>query len=228
MDMDVTVKAVQILAFITGMETTWLTQSRDTTDRGVQGVRGVVGPGHGTAEPGVRYRLDVVAADVADVVRFAGGWLFDRTMAGWDVTVLLADHADERPLQILGAQILDLEYALATVGHRPPPQTLAAAADLFDCDSRVRQGVLQALDQGATEVTLWGQTWPVELDSQRRPRRAPAQRRGSGVQGAGTRGSRVTPPSIAADRDVPQPGDGRPLGGGRSRSRRLTDDPAAR
>jgi hypothetical protein len=113
----------------------------------------------------VRYRLDVVAADVADVVRFAGGWLFDRSMAGWDVTVLVADHPDERPLQILGVRVLDLEYALATVGHRPPPQTLAAAADLFDCDSRVRQGVLQALDQGATEVTLWGQTWPVELDS---------------------------------------------------------------
>jgi hypothetical protein len=112
----------------------------------------------------VRYRLDVVATDVPDVVRFAGGWLFDRAMAGWDVTVLVADHPDERPLQILGAQILDLEYALATVGHRPPPQTLAAAADLYDCDSRVRQGVLQALDQGATEVTLWGQTWPVELD----------------------------------------------------------------
>jgi hypothetical protein len=111
----------------------------------------------------VRYRLDVVAADVADVVRFAGGWLFDRAMAGWDVTVLVADHPDERPLQILGAQIVDLEYALA--GHRRPPQTLAAAADLFDCDSRVRQGVLQALDQGATEVTLWGQTWPAELDN---------------------------------------------------------------
>jgi hypothetical protein len=112
----------------------------------------------------VRYRLDIVAADVADVVRFAGGWLFDRAMAGWDVTVLVADHPDERPLQILGAQILDLEYALATVGHRPPPQTLAAAADLFNGDSRVRQGVLQALDQGATEVTLWGRTWPAELD----------------------------------------------------------------
>jgi hypothetical protein len=140
-------------------------QPFDTTDRGLQGVLGVIGPGHGSAEPGVRYRLVVVAADVADVVRFAGGWLFDRSMAGWDVTVLVADHPDERPLQILGARILDLEYALATVGHRPPPQTLAAAADLFDCDSRVRQGVLQALDQGATEVTLWGQTWPVELDS---------------------------------------------------------------
>ena len=113
----------------------------------------------------MRYRLDVVAADVADVVRFAGGWLFDRSMAGWDVTVLVAGQPDERPLQILGVRILDLEYALATAGHRPAPQTLAAAANLFDCDSRVRQGVLQALDQGATEVTLWGRTWPVELDS---------------------------------------------------------------
>src|SRR6201992_1572774 len=139
-------------------------QPFDTADRGLQGVLGVVGPGHGTAELGMRYRLDVVAADVADVVRFAGGWLFDRAMAGWDVTVLLADPRDDRPLQILGAQIVDLEYALATVGHRPPPQTRAAAADLFDCDSRVRDGVLQALEQGATEVTLWGQTWPAELD----------------------------------------------------------------
>jgi hypothetical protein len=112
----------------------------------------------------MRYRLDVVAPSVADVVRFAGGWLFDRAMAGWDVTVLVADHPDDRPLQILGAQTIDLEYALATVGQRPAPQTLAAAADLFGCDPRVRRGVLQALDQGATEVTLWGQTWPAELD----------------------------------------------------------------
>ena len=112
----------------------------------------------------MRYRLDVVAANVADVVRFAGGWLFDRAMAGWDVTVLIADDSDDRPLHILGLRVLDLDYAMETVGHRPPPQTLAAAADLFDGDPRVRQGVLQALDQGATEVTLWGQTWPAELD----------------------------------------------------------------
>lgn len=112
----------------------------------------------------MRYRLDVVAASVVDVVRFAGGWLFDRAMAGWDVTVLLADPADDRPLQILGAQTMDLEHALASVDTRPRPQALAAAADLFECDSQVRQGVLQALDHGVTEVTLWGQTWPAELD----------------------------------------------------------------
>jgi hypothetical protein len=117
----------------------------------------------------MRYRLDVVAASVVDVVRFAGGWLFDRAMAGWDVTVLVADpgdddRSDDRPLQILGAQALDLEYALATVGTRPNPQAVAVAADLFGCDERIRQGVLQALDQGVTEVTLWGETWPAELD----------------------------------------------------------------
>ena len=115
----------------------------------------------------MRYRLDVVAATVVDVVGFAGGWLFDRAMAGWDVTVLLTDlsgRPDCRPLQILGARVLDLDEALASVEIRPKPQALAAAADLFGCDSRVRQGVLQALDHGVTEVTLWGESWPAELD----------------------------------------------------------------
>ncbi|OBI74081.1 hypothetical protein [Mycobacterium asiaticum] len=112
----------------------------------------------------MRYRLDVVASSAVDVVRFAGGWLFDRSMAGWDVTVLLTDHPDDRPLHILGARTLDLESALASVGTRPRPQALAAAADLLGSDPRVRTGVLQALDHGVTEVTLWGRTWPAELD----------------------------------------------------------------
>jgi len=117
----------------------------------------------------MRYRLDVVAASVVDVVRSAGGWLFDRAMAGWDVTVLLpdhpVDHPEDRPLHILGVQTLDLGYALASVETRPRPQALAAAADLFGCDSRVRRGVLRALDHGVTEVTLWGESCPAELDS---------------------------------------------------------------
>lgn len=110
----------------------------------------------------------MVTASVVDVVKFAGGWLFDRAMAGWDVTVVIAAHngvhSDERPLHILGLQTLGLEEALAAVGTRPRPQALAAAADLLGCDPRVRRGVLQALAQGVTEVTLWGQTWPAELD----------------------------------------------------------------
>jgi hypothetical protein len=111
----------------------------------------------------MRYRLDVVGPSVAEVVMHAGGWLFDRVMAGWDVTVLVADHPDDRPLQILGAEPLDLETALTSMHNRPHPQTLAVATELFERDARVRQGVLAALERGLTEVTLWGDTCPTEL-----------------------------------------------------------------
>lgn len=113
----------------------------------------------------MRYRLDVVAATVLDVVKSAGGWMYDRAMAGWDVTVLICEHKDdERPLQILGVVTADLEDALQLWAHRPHPQTVAVAADLLDSDERVRNGVLGALDRGVTEVSLWGQHAPAELD----------------------------------------------------------------
>ncbi|GAB3236440.1 hypothetical protein [Mycolicibacterium hippocampi] len=113
----------------------------------------------------MRYRLDVVAPSVLDAVQFAGGWIYDRVMAGWDVTVLVGSDEDVRPLEILGAQTLDLEAVLESWEQRPHPQTVAVAADLFDRDDRVRRGVLGALEQGATEVTLWGAPLPAELDS---------------------------------------------------------------
>ena len=112
----------------------------------------------------MRYRLDVVAPTVLDAVKFAGGWVYDRVMAGWDVTVLVGDDEDVRPLEILGAEVRDLESVMASWEDRPHPQTVAVAADLFDRDARVRQGVLEALEQGATEVTLWGEGLPAELD----------------------------------------------------------------
>jgi hypothetical protein len=113
----------------------------------------------------MRYRLDVVARNVPEVVKFAGGWLVDRVMAGWDVTVLISGDDDVRPLQILGVDTADLETAMQLWEDRPHPQTVAVAADLFVSDARVREGVLGALDQGLTEVTLWGESWPAELDS---------------------------------------------------------------
>lgn len=115
----------------------------------------------------MRYRLDVVAPNVADVVNAAGGWLVDRVMSGWDVTVLIsAEHTEDelRPLQILGVEIGDLDSAMTLWEERPHPQTVAVAADLFAGDERVREGVLGALEQGLTEVTLWGESWPSELD----------------------------------------------------------------
>ena len=83
----------------------------------------------------MRYRLDVVAPTVLDAVRFAGGWVYDRVMAGWDVTVLVGDDEDVRPLEILGAEVRDLESVLASWEDRPHPQTVAVAADLFDRDA---------------------------------------------------------------------------------------------
>jgi hypothetical protein len=112
----------------------------------------------------MRYRLDVVSPSVPEVVKFAGGWLVDRVMAGWDVTVLIDGAQDLRPLEILGVDTQDLEAALEMWADRPHPQTVAVASELFSADARVRQGVLNALDHGQTEVTLWGEHWPEELD----------------------------------------------------------------
>lgn len=113
----------------------------------------------------MRYRLDVVAPSVAEVVRNAGGWLVDRVMAGWDVTVLITGDDDIRPLQILGVDTGDLDTAMQLWEQRPHPQTVAVAAELFISDVRVREGVLGALEQGIIEVTLWGDSCPEELDS---------------------------------------------------------------
>src|ERR1700739_2914666 len=52
----------------------------------------------------LRYRLDVVAASAADVVQSAGGWLYDRAMAGWEVAVLLPHGGDTRSLRVLGGR----------------------------------------------------------------------------------------------------------------------------
>jgi hypothetical protein len=113
----------------------------------------------------MRYRLDVVAPTVLDAVKCAGGWIYDRVMAGWDVTVLVGGDEDVRPLQILGTRTLELESVLEAWQERPHPQTVAVAAEMFDRDARVLAHVRTALDQGATEVTLWGERLPAELDS---------------------------------------------------------------
>ncbi len=119
-----------------------------------------------TEQPDMRYRLDIVSPNVRDAVRFAGGWLYDRSMAGWDVTVLLdSEGEDERPLEILGATVLPLQPVLESWADRPHPQTVAVAADLIEGDERVRAHVRIALDHGMTEVTLWGERCPADLDN---------------------------------------------------------------
>lgn len=121
----------------------------------------------GAGEPDMRYRFDIVGRSVVDVVMAAGGWLYDRATAGWDVTVMILDapeNTDTRPLQILGAKVLDLAAVLTQWEHWPHPQTIAVCAEMFDGHAQVRQGVIDALDHSRTEVTLWGDV-PAELHS---------------------------------------------------------------
>lgn len=112
----------------------------------------------------LRYRLAVVAGTAADVVRHAGGWLCDRTMAGWEVTVVLADPRDADAVEILGASVLDLDTSLGAAVHDPWPHALAVATDLFTADPRVRAGLLDCLDNGRAEVVMWGEVVPSSLD----------------------------------------------------------------
>jgi hypothetical protein len=117
---------------------------------------------HGDAEC-LRYRLDVVAGSAVDVVHSAGGWLYDRVMAGWEATVLLPPGCDTRPLRILGVGVdTGSEFVLTAVGSTS--HTLAVSAEAFTADTRVRDKVFKALDDRVTEVALWGEGWPLGVN----------------------------------------------------------------
>jgi hypothetical protein len=103
-----------------------------------------------------KYELDVTACEVTDLVRHAGGWLYDRSMAGWAVTVALpGELVDDSPLRILG---LSTERAEdddddGTPAHAP---ALAASVEALAANRMLRADVLRAMNRGLVEVTLWG------------------------------------------------------------------------
>jgi hypothetical protein len=108
-----------------------------------------------------RYRLHVVAANIADVVTSVGGLIFDRAMAGWDVTVAVDGFGaiDDRPIRILGARVAP--PAVATVAR---PQALAIATDVFVANERLRRLALAARNAHATDVLLWGRRHPPRMN----------------------------------------------------------------
>lgn len=77
--------------------------------------------------------------------------------------VFITDSDDHRPLRTLGADTADLESAFATLDP-VPPEALAVEVDLYNNDERVRVSVSRALNQGGTEIVLWGQPYPAELE----------------------------------------------------------------
>ncbi|MBW8482631.1 hypothetical protein [Actinomadura parmotrematis] len=106
----------------------------------------------------------MLAPDPADAVHAAGGYLFDRVMAGWDVTVLVAGGADPRPLRILGARTVDLDAALDAPVRSPWPDAVALGAALYETDARVRELVDRAAGDGRAEVRMWGGPAPGGAD----------------------------------------------------------------
>lgn len=114
-----------------------------------------------------KYELDVTAHDVIDVVRSAGGWLFDRSMAGWDVVVALTRECDVRPLQILGVNTRDREPD-DDPSVLPRAVAIAASADVLAAEPFVRENLLRVLKRGSGDVTYWGE-WPHDLARGVRP-----------------------------------------------------------
>ena len=114
------------------------------------------------------YRLDVLGADAADLVRSAGGWMFDRSMAGWRVEAWLLDADDLRPLQVLGVHGHRLGSDPARSGD-DVGAGLAVSADLLSSDTDVRGEVCAALTTGRTEIVVWGGGWPDRLGGRAEP-----------------------------------------------------------
>jgi hypothetical protein len=147
-------------------------RSFDSADRGVSRVHQL--PQQGTRiEPPVQHslrpRLAAIAPSTAEVVQFAGGWLFDQVMAGWDVTVITADRADPRPLRILGVRPRDLDTLVAAPLAGPCLQAIAIRTDLYACDERVRRLVRTVVAGGRAEIRLWGDCWPADFGERTAP-----------------------------------------------------------
>jgi hypothetical protein len=111
-----------------------------------------------------RYWLHVVGTNVADVVTSIGGLIFDRAMAGWDVTVAVDGNVDDRAIRILGGKVATLAAAPDGAGSAPRPHVLAVATDVFVTNESVRRLVLAARKGNATDVLLWGRRQPPNLN----------------------------------------------------------------
>jgi hypothetical protein len=110
----------------------------------------------------IRYQLCVVARDVGELVDVAGGWICDRILAGWDVSVAVSEPRDLRPLQILGVTVMT-QQRLSLISDDSGAASIAIAPGIFENNNHIRSEVLEALDRGGNEVTFAGPSLPSEL-----------------------------------------------------------------
>jgi hypothetical protein len=114
-----------------------------------------------------KYQFQVVARNIAEAVISIGGLIFDRAMAGWDVSVMVAGDidgvVDDRPVRILGAHLAKRLPGLNDAATLPRPDMLAVATDVMIKSDAVRRHVLALGDDGETDVLLWGRHHPTNF-----------------------------------------------------------------
>lgn len=106
------------------------------------------------------YQLHVAASNVSSVVEYIGGWIFDQTRVGWTVSVLVPGNADDRPLRILGADLVDFDIGLAIHAAEPDLFSLAVSADLYDSNPRLRKLLDRRLRRGRPISAVWAHGEP--------------------------------------------------------------------
>jgi hypothetical protein len=137
------------------------TRHTDVDDRSLLLLRNGVGVRRSTVDH-LTYDLVAIADDVDSLIAAAGGWLCDRARAGWQVTVVVPDGIEVRPLQILGVRT-----AFASDPYQylrgSSPASLALPSELIAGHPQIAKFVERALERRIIEVTLWGDSVPERI-----------------------------------------------------------------
>lgn len=111
-----------------------------------------------------KHCLVVLGADETDVVRTAGGLIYDWSSAGWDVTVQLGVSRDDRPLRIVGAKTSSPIRRDSLRGDPLWPDAIIASHRLFSENLSVRAYFTEAVARGYAATAMPGNEWPSALD----------------------------------------------------------------
>jgi hypothetical protein len=105
----------------------------------------------------------VIAQSAASVARYAGGWMFDLVLDGWDIAVHITDPTDARPVLILGGHPAALDGSPRSQARLACPQIVAIDAESY----RSQAWVVRRAQEAAAmliEVRLWGEERVVTAD----------------------------------------------------------------
>lgn len=117
-------------------------------------------PGRAVRGRGTKHRLMVLTGDTPDTIVSAGGLIFDRAAAGWDVDVYGPHAVDDRAFRILGVRTPVLQ---CDIDWTNDTDCVVVAGSLYEKDRTTRRLFQKAATMDGTEAALWGADWPSEL-----------------------------------------------------------------